>query len=1734
MKSCKILLRIDTFELLRNFFLQGFPYYDKYNKHLPNLYDSNDENNIPFKIYIKLKNTLFCFFTEQINNLTQDLICILSDIMFGITSEQISYIKSKIINKNKELNILKEKNIKKYEIEKENNFFNYYNMKCSILNISPFICNFQEILQENQTLIISSKIIENFHFIYDCQYIMKFNDINNNFLTAIEEKLDLTKIVIKMSYRDLILFLKLYNYYSYNLEKQKDKIMELKTYNKMKQYYEDLYKKEEIKKNKLEKNKLRDNIKNKLNKNHSNNNLILVKNNNINIKDININNKSSSNNQLINIMLINEKIENNSNLNNNKVKNIENKHIIDNNEQYKYISIESLDLILIDNDSNTYYPFLSFILNDFKLNYSILKNNNILDNKFLLKILIYNYYAGVWEPCLEKNYFNIKYETISNNYTNFYINLNEINFNISDLYIIFLNNTLKNWIEKYYKLKENYKENLILFSEEKKLIISNHTFFNYTGKVLNVFKNETQKKLFSLNPNENFEMEYDSSLIQDNCIEFDIDNEQVSNNNINIDNMQTKKHIILNNEKNNYVISKIEFHNLKKFIYFYSPLWFKNKTDFNFIVNFSITINNKKEEEKHVLNSKKIIGIPFEYLNGEINFQIENKNIIKSFKISEFFKKNKIEVNFSNDKNNLFINFNKTSSIYNQINIRNSYVFRNCLPFIILLKLNDSEKIYPIKKNEIKTFNNISIFNDLYLQVYFYEFKTEKKYIINKNSIPIYLFDLKKNYIKIYISKFGNNIIFHTNNILINHSNLNLFFKIGKEDYKVIHNVPNQNEKNNYFLLNEEKYLKISYKDYKSNPIQINTIGTNYIIPLINKKNYRKIEVILDVSLSLVAKDLNLYTNIITILPRYIIINKLDIDIDIKIGTNRKEIQKYSKNYYEEIIININKYDKKPIYFSEISPNEINNYFNINDDINFIYYNNLMYIKPKYYEYSSPYSTDLGNSTLICKNEIDDKLYINIEKKIDKLITYIIIKPTTYENSQFIIKNNTKEIYLQLYQETFIEDNIIVPPFSSSLFSFSNLLNNLILNISFYYKNNIYLNSKFKYKLEDRVIFDFKYNENKKYPLEQEIKIYNQRNKGNLFILKIDFDGNKFLINIYNKKDIYKEEGEDTNIITNFSLNIKRFNISLIGDNKYLKKHQYNRYEICLISIKDISFFLKINVKKNEIQRDYQLVIKDFELDNEMDYITRFPIIFLPTKSYRKQILNENKINNENEVFLNLALFVYKKNNQKLTYIRLFNYLIQSFEIKIESNLLIGIINFISNISNGLSTSYTNINPIFLNETKIKDFYFEELWISSDLENKLIENENKIYIKELNIDSLEFNLTFMTQNYDEVFEKILSTNKLISILLTTCGNIDNVPIFLSGKSIENFEGSWEQLLSNIYEIYRQSFLIQIMKIIGSLDILGNPVNLIDNFTTGFKDLVNKPIQGIKISAKEGVVGLYKGVVSFTTHTIGGTLNTTSKITDGLSKGMLMLSQDDKYIQERETKKICERPNNVLEGCAYGLNSLSNGVYEGVKGLITKPVEGIKENDLAGLGKGIVQGIGGFFFKPISGVFDFVSKTTEGIKMSFKSDNVNIKRLRSSRPFYRKNKIIKNINLIDIQNIEYLQKFIKNKKINIDFYNSISYLNRHNNEIIIIFLNTGIFVIDKNIDEELLELKYEYIKEIVNENTKIKIFFKKKINNKFYVKIEITNNNENPVLLTKKIISKFQNSITMYNEEKNII
>ena len=51
------------------------------------------------------------------------------------------------------------------------------------------------------------------------------------------------------------------------------------------------------------------------------------------------------------------------------------------------------------------------------------------------------------------------------------------------------------------------------------------------------------------------------------------------------------------------------------------------------------------------------------------------------------------------------------------------------------------------------------------------------------------------------------------------------------------------------------------------------------------------------------------------------------------------------------------------------------------------------------------------------------------------------------------------------------------------------------------------------------------------------------------------------------------------------------------------------------------------------------------------------------------------------------------------------------------------------------------------------------------------------------------------------------------------------------------------------------------------------------------------------------------------------------------------------------------------------------MWGGVSGIITKPIEGAKEDGLAGFGKGIGKGLLGTVVKPVSGVVELVSKTT---------------------------------------------------------------------------------------------------------------------------------------------------------------
>mmetsp|Transcript_4469 Transcript_4469/g.14531 ORF Transcript_4469/g.14531 Transcript_4469/m.14531 type:complete len:1006 (+) Transcript_4469:2267-5284(+) len=79
-----------------------------------------------------------------------------------------------------------------------------------------------------------------------------------------------------------------------------------------------------------------------------------------------------------------------------------------------------------------------------------------------------------------------------------------------------------------------------------------------------------------------------------------------------------------------------------------------------------------------------------------------------------------------------------------------------------------------------------------------------------------------------------------------------------------------------------------------------------------------------------------------------------------------------------------------------------------------------------------------------------------------------------------------------------------------------------------------------------------------------------------------------------------------------------------------------------------------------------------------------------------------------------------------------------------------------------------------------------------------------------------------------------------------------------------------------------------------------------------------------------------------------------------------------------------RVTSFGEGLVDGGEALAKGVFRGISGLFTKPVEGAQKKGLEGFMMGMGKGIVGVAAQPVSGVLDLVAKTTEGASASIDS------------------------------------------------------------------------------------------------------------------------------------------------------
>eukprot|EP00941_MAST-03F_sp_MAST-3F-sp1_P004284 g4284.t1 len=226
----------------------------------------------------------------------------------------------------------------------------------------------------------------------------------------------------------------------------------------------------------------------------------------------------------------------------------------------------------------------------------------------------------------------------------------------------------------------------------------------------------------------------------------------------------------------------------------------------------------------------------------------------------------------------------------------------------------------------------------------------------------------------------------------------------------------------------------------------------------------------------------------------------------------------------------------------------------------------------------------------------------------------------------------------------------------------------------------------------------------------------------------------------------------------------------------------------------------------------------------------------------------------------------------------------------------------------------------------------DALWANRQQKGSTFMGSKKVqrmYFRVFQLQPIRLNMTFKVSG-SELTNRMTGAapapvRLAIDTLVNMIGNIDNSPVRLDAFFVEFLLEDQEVLMATISQFYKTKLLSNWKHLVGSADILGNPVGLASNMGTGVKDFFYEPANGLMSSPEDFAIGLKTGTFSLLTKVTGGVFNSGSKIVGSVNSGVARLAMDESYMKEREKRKNTSRPAHVGDGIADGVESLFKGV-----------------------------------------------------------------------------------------------------------------------------------------------------------------------------------------------------------------
>ena len=495
-------------------------------------------------------------------------------------------------------------------------------------------------------------------------------------------------------------------------------------------------------------------------------------------------------------------------------------------------------------------------------------------------------------------------------------------------------------------------------------------------------------------------------------------------------------------------------------------------------------------------------------------------------------------------------------------------------------------------------------------------------------------------------------------------------------------------------------------------------------------------------------------------------------------------------------------------------------------------------------------------------------------------------------------------------------------------------------------------------------------------------------------------------------------------ISKSFDLNIKGVGFSIINE-AIIELFYISFYAIRFKYLSNL--LISENNTLSENVENFELHLDNFQIDyclhDSSKYIIAPKKQIIPAKEgynikntnekKEKNILNENIKEKEDddskknekdekdkkEITSFFQVLITKQFTQDLksmaeyTVYRQIDLMIQEFVCKIDQYTLANLLNIINEFMKLLDFTEKLEKESMKEDIKLLNEKTSER-IKNSIKNR---NSSKVLINYLLLSSMKIHLTIrlnLSELYTSGFPKIIT--RVLGSIGNSLARFTDIPLVFTEKGFHNIYTSLYDIFWIIIEEYKHKGTKQILKIIGSSDLIGNPIKFLEGIGTGFYELVNEPRKRFVQGTLEFSKGIAIGLGKFLSGIIGGTFGVVESITGTLYSATqsLMGREHENFVDEEEG------PNNIASGLVQGLYGGFKELANGITGVVLHPINETKKNGVKGFFKGVGKGFIGLAISPFSAVFKIVNSFFAGTKNTINfvmgNQKSKIKRFRHPR------------------------------------------------------------------------------------------------------------------------------------------